>query len=128
MTSGLLELPTGLVPALAPGACQVWWARPGVVAPAQEALLAPDELERRSRILRSGDRARFTTGVVLVRLVLGAHAGCPPGELRIDRTCPECGGRHGKPHLPDEPDLHFSVSHSADCVVLAVGRGTAVGV
>jgi 4'-phosphopantetheinyl transferase len=128
MTSGTLAVPASHLPALVPGTCQVWWARPGDVAPEHDVLLASDELERRCRLLRAADRERFTAGVVVARTVLGAHAGRPADELRIDRTCPHCGRQHGKPRLPEVPDLHFSVSHSADCVVVAVGRGAPVGV
>ena len=128
MTTGQLTVPAGRLPALVPGACQVWWARPDDVASEHDALLSPDELQRRCRILRAADRERFTAGVVVVRTVLGVHAGRPPDALRIDRTCPLCGRQHGKPHLPEVPDLQFSVSHSAGSVVVAVGRGAPVGI
>ena len=128
MTTGVLAPPAGRIEELVPGACQVWWARPADVGPGHDALLTPDEHGRRSRMLRAADRARFTAGVVVVRTVVGRHADCAPGDLRIDRTCPHCGGQHGKPRLAAVADLHFSVSHSADCVVVVVGRGAPVGV
>jgi 4'-phosphopantetheinyl transferase len=116
------------VPALARGSCQVWWARATDVRPEHDALLGAADLLRRSRLLRPADRQRLTAAAAVVGLVLGAHAGRPPGRLRIDRTCPHCGRPHGKPRLADVPDLHFSVSHSADCVVVAVSADGPVGV
>ncbi len=74
------------------------------------------------------DQQRLTVAVALVRVVVGAGIGLPPAQVEIDRTCPECGGAHGKPRLPTAPDVHFSVSHSGDCVTVAVLRGSPVGV
>jgi 4'-phosphopantetheinyl transferase len=118
----------GPVPALVPGVCQVWWARTDDARPAHDALLGQPDLERRSRVRRVADRQRLTVGAALSRVLLGVAAGVPPAELRIDRTCPRCGEQHGKPWLPALPDVHFSVSHSAGCVAVAVLRGGSVGI
>jgi 4'-phosphopantetheinyl transferase len=106
----------------------VWWARPEDARPEHDALLSPADLDRRSRLLRPDDRRRTTVATAVARLVLAAATGLPPDRLSIDRTCPNCGGQHGKPRLTDAPDLHFSVSHSAGRVVVAVSRAAAVGV
>ena len=116
------------VPLLAHGTCQVWWARAADLRPEHDALLGPVDLQRRSRLLRAADRQRSTAARAVVGLVLGAHTGCPPARLRIDRPCPQCDRPHGKPRLADVPELHFSVSHSAGCVVVAVSRDGPVGV
>jgi 4'-phosphopantetheinyl transferase len=116
------------VPPLAHGGCQLWWARATDVRPGHDALLDEAELRRRSRLRAPGDRQRATAGVALSRLLLGVHAGRPAGRLRIDRSCPSCGAPHGKPRLPEVPDLHFSVSHSGGWVAVAVRRGAPVGV
>ena len=122
-------MPAGApVPPLRRGVCQIWWARPEDVRPEHDALLDEGDLRRRARLLRVADRRRLTAAAALARLVLGAHAGCPPARLRIDRRCPRCGEPHGKPRLPAEADLHFSVSHSAGCVGVAVRRGAPVGI
>jgi 4'-phosphopantetheinyl transferase len=120
--------PDGPVPPLAPGVCQVWWARPEDVRPAHDALLDEADLRRRARLLSAADRRRFTAGAALARLVLGVHAGRPGKQLRVDRSCARCGAPHGKPFLTGVPDLSFSVSHSTGCVVVAVRRGAPVGV
>ena len=119
---------SGPDPAPLPGVCQVWWARPGDVRPEHDALLSREDLVRRARLACPADRRRLTAGTAVARLVLGAALGTPPAELRIDRTCSACGSAHGRPRLPDDAGLHFSVSHSGDCAVVAVLPGTPVGV
>ena len=111
-----------------PGVCQVWWVRPDDVRPEHDALLGGEDLVRRARLACPADRRRLTAGTAVARLVLGAALGTPPAELPIDRTCPACGSAHGRPRLPDDAGLHFSVSHSGDCAVVAVLPGSPVGV
>jgi 4'-phosphopantetheinyl transferase len=118
----------GPFPALVPGVCQVWWARPQDVQPAHDALLGQPDLARRSRLRRESDRQRLTVAAALARVLLGAAAGVPPAQLRIDRTCSRCGEQHGKPRVPALPGVHVSVSHSAGCIAVAVVRGGAVGI
>lgn len=112
-----------------PGVCQLWWASPGDVRPEHDALLGDDDLVRRARLAHPADRLRLTAGAAVARLVLGAALGTSPAALRIDRTCPTCGSPHGRPRLAGDDDrLHFSISHSGDCVAVAVLFGSAVGV
>jgi 4'-phosphopantetheinyl transferase len=117
-----------MVPSLLPGLAQVWWARAEEARPEHDALLTPADQARRSRLRRAADRRRSTVAAAVVRLVLGAHAGAEPTALWIDRTCARCGGQHGRPWLPEVPDLQFSVTHSAGWVAVAVFRGCPVGV
>lgn len=57
----------------------------------------------------------------LLRLLLGAYMGVPGRDVQILR------GRNGKPYLAaDEPG--FSLSHSGQTLVIAVGGRTSVGV
>jgi 4'-phosphopantetheinyl transferase len=115
-------------PALDPGVCHVWWVRPEDVGPGHDALLAPADLQRRERLRRPADRHRLTAAAAVLRLVLGAYAGVAPDRVHIDRTCPGCGEQHGKPRTPDLPGVHFSVSHCAGAVAVAVGADGPVGV
>jgi 4'-phosphopantetheinyl transferase len=108
--------------------CEVWWARVGDIAPGHDALLSEEELARRARFARDGDHARFTAGVAVTRLVLGALLDTSPGSLRFDRRCARCGAAHGKPWLPARPDVQWSVSHAGQWVLVAVHRGPALGV
>jgi 4'-phosphopantetheinyl transferase len=120
--------PDTVIPALPSGVCQVWWAGTSDVRPEHDVLLAPEDLQRRSRFVQEADRRRATAALAVLRTVLGNHLGWAPADLAIDRRCRVCGGDHGKPWLPAAPDVHFSVSHSGSCVAVAIHRGAAVGV
>jgi 4'-phosphopantetheinyl transferase len=113
------------VPSLVPGVCHVWWARPGDVDPLHDALLAPVDLLRRARLRQQADRHRLTVATAVLRMVVGTHVGVPPAQVEIDRSCPGCGGQHGKPRLPG---LHASVSHSGGTVAVAIGLDGPVGI
>jgi 4'-phosphopantetheinyl transferase len=128
MNARVLAARAGPLPALVPGVCHVWWARPEDVERRHDALLAPTDLRRRHRLRQESDRQRLTAAAAVVRLVVGAHAGMPPAGVWIDRTCPGCGQQHGKPRLPALPDVHVSVSHSAGNVAVAVGRDGPLGI
>jgi 4'-phosphopantetheinyl transferase len=125
MSSGVLPARAVLLPALVPGVCHVWWARPEDVDPLHDVLLAPADLMRRARLRQPADRHRLTAAAAVLRLVVGAHLGVPPARVEIDRTCPGCGRQHGKPRLPG---LHVSVSHSAGAVAVAVGPDGPLGI
>ncbi|WP_035860976.1 4'-phosphopantetheinyl transferase family protein [Cryptosporangium arvum] len=114
---------------MAPGECQVWWARPltGDVPGGLAALLDPLEQGRRAAYRRDADRARFTVAASLLRVVGGAHLGLPPAQVAITRTCPDCDRPHGRPALP-VAGWECSVSHSGDRVAVAVGRTGPLGV
>jgi 4'-phosphopantetheinyl transferase len=111
-----------------PRVCEVWWARLSDVGPHLDRLLSDADLERRSRLAYADDRRRLTGGGALARIVLGRLVGTDPRELQVDRTCPQCGGPHGKPWLPAAPQVQFSVSHAGGCIVVAALRGGPVGV
>jgi 4'-phosphopantetheinyl transferase len=119
--------PTETVPELPDGECQVWWAVPAEARGWHAGLLAPDELQRRERLLRPADRHRMTVAYALARLVLAAHLGTDPEGIRFERTCLHCAGPHGKPQITGS-ELRFSLSHSGDRVAFAVTRGVEVGV
>jgi 4'-phosphopantetheinyl transferase len=99
--------------------CHVWWAALDHRAGWQLRLLDAVESARRGSYVRAADRDRFTVGVTLTRLVLGAHLGIPPDRVPIDRTCAHCGRQHGRPRLAANPSLDFSVSHAGDVIGLA---------
>lgn len=108
------------------GVCHVAWVPAGWGA-ARGDLLSAAEHERRRRLRRRGDRDRFTTGRVLTRIVLAQRLGTGPAAVRVVRTCPDCGGPHGKPRLAGDDRWQFSVAHSGDLVGLAVAFGVPVG-
>jgi 4'-phosphopantetheinyl transferase len=128
MNGRVLAARAGPLPALVPGVCQVWWARPEDVDSRHDALLAPVDLHRRLRLRQEVDRRRLTAAAAVLRRVVGEHAGMPPACVWIDRTCPGCGQQHGKPRVPALPDVHVSVSHSGSNVAVAVGRDGSLGI
>lgn len=119
---------TPTAPVLTSGTCQLWWAAVDDVRPEHDGLLSHDDLTRRSRLREPRDQQRLTAAWSVARLVLGTLTGTPPDRLRVDRTCRDCGAPHGKPRLPDAPDLQLSIAHTGGWAVVAVCQGAAVGV
>ena len=85
------------------------------------ARLSPTDRARADRFRRDEDRLRFIAGRGLLAALL-RQAGQPPaGPLQLALT------EHGRPFLPDSPDLAFSISHAGDVVAVALVRGARVG-
>lgn len=86
------------------------------------AVLDEREKRRAAAFRRDGDRRCYVTAHVALRVLLGAHLGTEPGGVRlVAEDCPSCGGPHGRPAAADA-ELHFSLSHSQDLVLLAFAR------
>jgi len=115
-------------PVLPEGECQIWWANRLEAREWHVALLDAAERRRRDRFVHDADRDRFTLGCALLRMVLGAVLGVAPREVALDRSCPDCDLPHGRPTPRHAADVDCSVSHSGDQVVVAVTRGTRVGI
>jgi 4'-phosphopantetheinyl transferase len=111
------------MPELREDECHVWWAALTHCAAWHTRLLNATESARHRSYRRPADRDRFTVGVALTRLVLGAHLGVPPDAVPIDRTCARCGAAHGRPRLATSAAIDFSVSHSGDAIALAITAG-----
>jgi 4'-phosphopantetheinyl transferase len=109
-----------------PARCVVWLAEIVSMSVAPE-LLDTEERARRSSLPIGEERVRFTAGAALISSVTGAYTGTAPQDLRVDRSCPDCRVRHGKPEVPGT-GLHLSLSHSGRLVALAVTRQAPVGV
>ncbi|MET9381957.1 4'-phosphopantetheinyl transferase superfamily protein [Streptomyces sp. NPDC002928] len=90
---------------------------------ARHAPLLLDEEERRraASFQRDRDRDTYLTAHVSLRLLLAQVLGGHPGAVPLSRLpCVGCGGPHGKPVLDGHPSLHFSLSHSAPHVLIAL--------
>lgn len=107
--------------------CEVWWAGIELARPWHIDLLNAAERARRERLRLAADRARFTLGAALVRLIIGQRTGQPAAAVPVDRTCPRCGEPHGRPTVADS-GVRLSVSHSGDWVAVAVSETADVGV
>jgi 4'-phosphopantetheinyl transferase len=99
--------------------CVVWLARLGMLRDTHAGLLDPSETGRRSRYAREHDRVRFALGAVLLRLAAARELGVAAAEVRVDRSCEQCGEPHGKTRLPGTA-LFASVSHSEQVVGIAM--------
>jgi 4'-phosphopantetheinyl transferase len=135
--------PQADLPELAPHAVSVWLIDldaglapgedPQTAEPGPElALLCSEEQGRAARFVRASDRRRFARCRAALREILGRLLMEPPGSLRFRAT------GQGKPELDDRPaedeshtdrlSVRFNVSHSADLALIAVSRGSEVGV
>ncbi|MGW4894440.1 4'-phosphopantetheinyl transferase family protein [Kitasatospora sp. NPDC004240] len=89
---------------------------------AGEHLLTAVERERAARFRHESGRVDFIAGHVLVRLCAAHLLGVPAARLELAQHCPDCGkGDHGKPYLPDHPEVHVSLSHTRGVVAAAAG-------
>ncbi|WP_052757691.1 4'-phosphopantetheinyl transferase family protein [Streptomyces yangpuensis] len=122
MTAGAAQA----VPALRPGACQLWWASAGDAHPRLGGLLDKGERARADRLRRPADRALHLTAHALARTVAAAQLGIPAESLPLTAVCKRCGGPHGKPQPP--LPVRLSWSHSGERVVVALSLGTEIGV
>jgi 4'-phosphopantetheinyl transferase len=111
-----------------PVRCQVWLADLSCYRDELTTLLDQLERNRLTRYQMASDRQRSTVAAALLRQVAGRRLGVAAGQLRIDRSCPECDQPHGKPTVRDAADLHVSVSHSAELVAVAVTEAAPIGV
>jgi 4'-phosphopantetheinyl transferase len=105
----------------------VWSATRHDAVPRLADLLDEAERGRWSGYRREEDRQRFLVGCTLTKTAVASYQGRRPADVVLGRTCPQCGGPHGKPTLADS-DLELSVSHSGDRIAVAVAVGTPVGV
>lgn len=103
------------------GRVDVWVVeldQPDEAVLAASSMLSVEELERASLGSAQVRRRRILKGSAL-RTVLGSYLGRPPETVQF------AYGAFGKPALTDiEPTLHFNVSASYECCLVAV---TAVG-
>lgn len=85
-------------------------------------LLTDSEQARAERYRRPADRARFLTGRVALRTLLGDAMGTHPA------TVPLATDDRGKPYLAHGAAFAFSVAHAGNWVVIGLTRGPDVGV
>ncbi len=57
-----------------------------------------------------------------LRMLLAARLSCDPASLSFAE------GEYGKPHLPEVPDLDFSLSHAGNLALLGISDAGPVGV
>lgn len=118
-------------PDLEPGEVHVRWAAldvPPDAFLAARSLLSPEELKRASGLLSPRVRRRWIVARATLRRVLAGYVGTPAERLAFRRD------RRGRPALRETPRLRtgprlvFSLAHSRDLVLIAVGRVPRLGV
>ena len=97
---------------------EVWWGRIEQVREEYADDLDPVEVQRMDAYVRADDSARFLLGCTMVRRVLARRSSLPAASISLDRTCPQCGGPHGKVRADG---VELSVTHAGDLVGVAVG-------
>lgn len=98
------------------------WVLPLSPSDGDEKLLEPAERARLQRLRVADKRRQFLAAQADLRRVLGRYRDRGPAEIRF------AYGEHGKPWLPDDPDVGFNLSHSGALAVVAVARGLELGV
>ncbi len=114
-------------PPLPPAAVHVWYADLDLDPAERERLgrvLSPEERARADRVRVPGCAAAFRAARGVLRNLLGAYLERPPSAVSLWRRPggkPDLGATAGS-------DLRFNLSHSGDHALLAITRGTEVGV
>jgi 4'-phosphopantetheinyl transferase len=110
---------------IAPGEVHLWaWTlqpAPRDLSPHLE-VLDRQEQERLQRFHFAADAQRYAVAHGNLRRILGAYLNLAPEKLCFRNN------RFGKPELPGETSLKFSLSHSKSIAVLAVDHAQPVGV
>lgn len=110
------------------GSVHIWTAclkADPVVLHMAMSLLSGEEIQRADHFYFPDDRRRFILCRALLRSLLGSYSSVPPRKLRFTM------GAHGKPAIDSScvaSPCHFNVSHSHDRTVIAIARGSPVGV
>jgi 4'-phosphopantetheinyl transferase len=116
------------IPSLRTGELHVISALVGSLVPLLEELervLSPEERSQSRRFRYGRDRARFVVRRGFLRMIVGAYAGRPASDLRLNR------GPSGKPSFDvfvGGEDFCFSGSHSHDLVLYSFARRRRIGI
>ncbi|WP_109471719.1 4'-phosphopantetheinyl transferase family protein [Ornithinimicrobium cavernae] len=112
---------------------QLWWGSLFDADRRLLPLLSAVEQERVASLDRPADRGRSLVGAALLRTVVSHELRCAPDQVRIDRTCAECGEPHGRPRVvgplqaDEQRPPEVSVSHSGHLIGVALCRTHQVG-
>ncbi len=85
-------------------------------------VLDATEQARANRFLHPKLKYRYVEAHGLLRHILAHYTSQPPDRVNIQTT------KHGKPYLVDCPHWTFNLSHTADSLVIAVGKIDFLGV
>lgn len=85
-------------------------------------LLSPEERARHDRLSLTEERRDYAAAHALLRLALAAQTNISPKELRLGSDL------YGKPFLPSQPQLSFSLARTRGLAACAIAAGYAVGI
>lgn len=85
--------------------------------------LSPADETRLRRLVKKQDRDDFTAARVVALLLVGSLHNAPATDYEIHQFCEVCGGRHGRPTIPNPSNYDVSWSHDQGVVAAAVGPG-----
>lgn len=89
-----------------------------------EGMLAPWERRRLTDVRVPARRDDVVAARLLLRLCASRVTGLPPDAVVPAQRCSGCGrDGHGRPYLPDHPELGVSYSHADGLAAAAVGPG-----
>lgn len=83
--------------------------------------LSEEEVARGNRFVNRKHAQHFLLAHAILRDVLSRYVSSAPGEIVFAK------GEHGKPFLADK-NLEFNLTHSNDCILIAVSPKERVGV
>jgi 4'-phosphopantetheinyl transferase len=122
----LLDYTQGQLRSCEPAYCDLWLVSAKVDIPEREILenpLSTNEREHAGRFHFEADRVRSIVARGGIRRILSSYCGVSPHTIEFHI------GSHGKPALLNpSAALEFNVSHSGDCVLIAVTSGVSCGV
>lgn len=87
-----------------------------------ESMLSEPERSRARRFVFDRDQRRYIDAQGVLRTLLGRYLGRAPEALAFDSNT------YGKPHLTEDPGLHFNLSHGGDMLFIGVTRVASIGV
>ncbi len=85
------------------------------------AVLANQERRTADGMRRADVRRRFVETRARLRIKLGEYLGKDPARIVL------AVAEHGKPYLPEHPELSFNLSHSGEHLLLAVTTRSEIG-
>lgn len=113
------------LPPLTEGVVHVWhanWHDSIHRSECFEQFLPEHELKSARRFIRAKDAAGYVLSKAMQRMILARYLKEQPKDIQFTL------GEHGKPALIEKNMLQFNLSHSGECVLLAVTKNAAIGV
>lgn len=107
-----------------PGVVHLWRTR--LICSADELvshqrLLSDAEMMRGNRFIKKSDQEKFFLSKAILRRILALYFKISPEKIEFKY------GKNGKPYV-DRSSFQFNVSHSGDCLLIAVTAGNEIGV